>query len=237
MKNYLILVVSFISLWSMSCTSPVEGKHLFVLSGQSNMKLLLPNESFTPKIEAEFGKEHVIIVKDAQGSKPIRNWYKAWKSPVGSEPKADPFMYEALMTKVNAAIKDEKIATVTFVWMQGERDAKRKFAAVYEESLMGIYNQLCEDLGRQDINFVIGRLSDFDMANEKYEHWMMIRDIQMKVANSNPRFDWINTDDLNDGIDRKGRPIENDLHMSAKGYVIMGERFADKSIELLKKQA
>jgi len=42
-------------------------------------------------------------------------------------------------------------------------------------------------------------------------------------------------DDLNDGTDRKGRSIKNDLHMSAKGYVIMGERFAEKSMALLKK--
>jgi len=73
------------------------------------------------------------------------------------------------------------------------------------------------------------------MKNENYQHWTRIRDIQMKVANSNPRFDWVNTDDLNDGTDRKGRSIKNDLHMSAKGYVLMGERFAEKSMALLKK--
>jgi len=233
MKNYIIL--SCLAVLTMSCISKESGKHLFILSGQSNMKLLKPKESFTPIIEAEFGKEQVIIVKDAQGSKPIRNWYKAWQSPIGNEPKADPFMYEALMAKVNRAIENQSIASVTFVWMQGERDAKKKFAEVYEESLMGLYKQLSDDLGRQDINFVIGRLSDFDMKNENYQHWTRIRDIQMKVANSNSRFDWVNTDDLNDGTDRKGRSIKNDLHMSAKGYVLMGERFAEKSIALLKK--
>ncbi|WP_373524082.1 hypothetical protein [Aquiflexum sp.] len=40
---------------------------------------------------------------------------------------------------------------------------------------------------------------------------------------------------LNDGVDREGKKIENDLHMSAQGYVILGKRFAEKSIQLIKK--
>ena len=63
----------------------------------------------------------------------------------------------------------------------------------------------------------------------------MIRAIQVKVAESNPRFDWIDTDDLNDGINSEGKEIKNDLHMSKKGYEIMGKRFADKSIRLIEK--
>ena len=53
------------------------------------------------------------------------------------------------------------------------------------------------------------------------------------MAESKPRFDWINTDDLNDGVNRKGKEIKNDLHMSSEGYVIMGKRFADKAIQLI----
>ena len=61
----------------------------------------------------------------------------------------------------------------------------------------------------------------------------MIRDIQEKIGESNLRFDWVNTDDLNDGVNRGGKEIKNDLHMSAEGYVIMGKRFADTSIKLI----
>ncbi len=62
----------------------------------------------------------------------------------------------------------------------------------------------------------------------------MVRDIQVKVAGSSPRFDWVKTDDLNDGINREGEEIVNDLHMSAQGYVILGRRFAEKSIQLIR---
>jgi hypothetical protein len=117
--------------------------------------------------------------------------------------------------------------------MQGERDARMKYGEVYENSLLGLYEQLSSDLHRTDINFIIGRLSDFDMQNEKWPHWTMLRDIQMKVGESNPRFGWINTDDLNDGINREGKDIPNDLHMSEVGYKIMGKRFAEKAIQLI----
>lgn len=235
MKVKSVLLVGLISIIISSCVSKQEEKHLFILSGQSNMKLLTPEESFIPEIEAEFGIDNVIFVKDAEGGKPIRRWYKKWKPLKGSELKAQPDLYDSLMNKVSTAIENKKIATITFVWMQGERDAKEKLGDVYKKSLIGLYNQLSDDLERKDVNFVIGRLSDFDMANKKYVHWTMIRDIQVNVAESNPRFDWINTDDLNDGVNRKGKKIKNDLHMSTEGYVSMGKRFADKSIQLIKK--
>ena len=233
MKAKSILLVSFLAIMVSSCISGQEGKHLFILSGQSNMAGLKPQESFTPTIESEFGKENVIVVKDASGGKPIRRRYKDWKPLEGEEPIAQPDLYDTLMTKVYTAIENEKIETVTFIWMQGEKDAREKFGDVYEKSLIGLHKQLSNDLERNDINFIIGRLSDFGMSNEEYPHWIMIRDIQVKVAESNPRFDWINTDDLNDGVNRRGKEIKNDLHMSAEGYVIMGKRFADKSIQLI----
>jgi len=234
MKARTVLIICLTTFIMSSCNQEQEGKHLFILSGQSNMAGLRPEESFTPAIEGEFGKENVIVVKDARGGQPIRRWYKDWKPLEGNEPKAQPDLYDSLMTKVYNSIEKETIATVTFIWMQGERDAREKLGEVYEKSLIGLYNQLCNDLKRKDINFIIGRLSDFDVLNEKYPHWVMIRNIQVKVADSNLSFGWIDTDDLNDGYNRKGEEIKNDLHMSAEGYITMGKRFSDKSIQIIK---
>jgi len=216
-----------------SCQPAKPGKHLFILSGQSNMAGLKPEGSFIPAVEKEFGAENVLIVKDALGGQPIRRWYKDWQPPEGDSPKAKPDLYDSLMVKVHSAIENENLESITFIWMQGERDAREKLGEVYEESLLGLYQQLSNDLARTDINFVIGRLSDFDLANEKYPHWTLVRKIQIKVAESNSRFDWINTDDLNEGVNRQGKAIQNDLHMSAKGYITMGERFAEKAIRLI----
>jgi len=218
----------------MACNAP-QGKHLFLLSGQSNMARLNPAETFTPTVAAALGEENVIVIKHAVGGQPIRRWCKDWKPLKGDEPQVQADLYDSLMIRALPVMENETIASVTFLWMQGERDAREGHGEVYEKSLLGIYQQLGQDLNRDDINFVIGRLSDFDLANAKYPHWTMVRDIQVKVAESNPRFDWINTDDMNDGIIRKGKEIINDLHMSDEGYLKMGERFGEKAIQLIAK--
>ena len=77
------------------------------------------------------------------------------------------------------------------------------------------------------------RINDFDLKNLNYKHWTKIREIQVKFAESNDKFSWINTDDLNDGYNKKGDSINNDLHMSVEGYKTLGKRFAEKAIELI----
>ncbi len=216
-----------------SVNATEEGAHLFILSGQSNMAGLDPRISFTPAVQAAFGKASVIVVKDAHGGQPIRRWYKKWQPAKGDTPAANGDLYDRLMTKVNAAIEGTGISTVTFVWMQGERDAREKHGDVYAASLKGLLAQLSEDLGREDIHFVIGRLSDFDMDNRQYPHWTTVRDAQVEVAEADPHGTWVDTDDLNDGKNKKGGEIKNDLHYAVEGYRILGERFAREAIDLI----
>jgi len=88
-------------------------------------------------------------------------------------------------------------------------------------------------LERKDLNFVIGRLSDFDMKNARYPHWTMVRDAQVKVAEDSERGAWVDTDDLNDGKNRRGKEIKNDLHYSVNGYKTFGQPLADETIGLV----
>ena len=209
-------------------------KHLFILSGQSNMQGHRPDEAFTPTIKAALGNERVIVVQDAMGGQPIQRWWKDWKTSDGKQSEWRGDLYDRLMSKVEPKINGQRLASITFIWMQGERDAKMRLGTVYEASLKGLYIQLSNDLNRKDVNFVIGRLSDFDLNNSRYPHWTMIRKAQAKVAESNPRFSWVNTDDLNDGVNRKGKKIKNDLHYSAEGYKKLGKRFAAHALKLIK---
>ncbi len=231
-----LFAVCVLLLATSAATAADSPKHLFILSGQSNMAGLDPNISFTPSVEKAFGKANVIVIKDAHGGQPIRRWYKKWKPAKGDGPKATGDLYDRLMTKVNAAIKDKKIATVTFLWMQGERDARERHGEVYAASFKGLIEQLSTDLGRKDINFVIGRLSDFDMDNKRYPHWTMVRKAQVGVAEASPRGAWVDTDDLNDGKNKQGKEIKNDLHYSVEGYRTFGQRLADKAIGLVKRK-
>ncbi|MBL1320861.1 MAG: hypothetical protein COA63_007345 [Methylophaga sp.] len=211
-----------------------QGKHLFILSGQSNMVRLNPDISFTPAVTKEFGEGNVIVVKDASGGQSIRRWYKRWESTKGKISNSNGDLYIRLMNKVNSATKGNEIITITFVWMQGEWDAADGYGEIYEDSFKGLMEQLKVDLNRNDINFVIGRISDFDMNNNIHRHWTKVRKIQVDLAESNLRGKWLDTDDLNDGIDKSGNIIKNGLHYSVKGYWMLGNRFAEKAIELIK---
>jgi len=230
-------IASVIGLASVLSVKTAENKkHLFILSGQSNMARLDPDIAFTPTVEAIFGKGNVVVVKDAQGGQPIRRWYKKWKSANGDAAKASGDLYDRLMEKVRAAINGKKIASITFVWMQGERDAGLLHGESYADSLRGLIDQLRADMDRKDVNFVIGRLCDFNMGYRKYLHWKMVRKAQVEVAEADPRGAWVDTDDLSKRRNRSGAQVIGP-HFSAEGYKELGKRFAEKSIELIEKHS
>jgi NADPH:quinone reductase-like Zn-dependent oxidoreductase len=222
------------SLASLSSLSAGEGKHLFILSGQSNMAGLKPQASFTPTVEGKFGKANVIIVFDAQGGQPIRRWFKDWKPEGGEVAAGNGDLYERMMKKVEAATKDQEITSVTFLWMQGERDAKESHGEVYEASLNGLIKQVADDLGKDHVNVVIGRLSDFGLSNKSYVEWEMVREAQVKVAKDAKSGAWVDTDDLNNKT--RGEKKIDDLHYTPEGYVTFGKRLADAAIGLIEKK-
>ena len=223
------LILTVLALIAASCVY-AEGKHLFILSGQSNMKRLDPETSFSPAVRKAFGEDRVIVVKDAEGGQSIRRWYKKWKDVKnykGMKPdtSADPStigdLYGRLMKKVDAAMAGQRIKTVTFVWMQGEADSG-KHHVVYEESLKGLVQQLEEDLKLGKVNVVIGRLSDAKMESAG---WLEIRRVQQRLCEANPDWEWVDTDDLNGE--------NNGVHYTRDGYVEFGRRLAGKAIQLI----
>ena len=211
------------------------GKHLFVLSGQSNMVGVDPAISFTPVVIKAFGDDRVIVVKNANSGQSIRSWAKSnHEDPPptrGRVPKVRGELYAPLMKKVKAAIEGKSLKTVTFVWMQGESDLNN---TAYDAYLKELLEQLQADLAFKEINIVIGRISDSGLDNPKrLEGRLNIRKVQREFAEAHPRGAWVNTDDLND---RKvdGKKLD-DLHYTKEGYRILGQRFAEKSISLIGK--
>lgn len=231
LMKYKLLRPLLLVLCSLGLADADEGKHLFILSGQSNMAGLNPALSFTPTVEKEFGVDSVIVVKDAQGGRPIRDWYRDWKpsgeSPAGGDTTYGK-LYDRLMGKVRPAIEGQKLASVTFIWMQGERDAKESHGEVYAASFKGLLKQLEADLKRDDLFFVMGRLSDFGVDKASYPHWNMVRDVQVKLAEDDPKGVWVDTDEWNGD--------NNGLHYNKPGYNELGKAFADKAITLIKGQ-
>jgi len=232
----LLVAVILLLLVSALCLGAVEGsKHLFILSGQSNMACMDPEETFAPAVCEALGSDAVIVVKDAQGGQSIRRWYRDWISTAGDRPESTGDLYDQLMAKVRTAIQGERLASVSLVWMQGERDAREGEGTVYRDSLLGLVSQVRRDLERDDVTVVIGRLSDHDLADRVFPHWTRIREIQVALAEADPRWAWVDTDDLNDGIAEDGSILANDLHYSVEGYRLLGERFAQAALELIRR--
>ena len=180
-----------------------SGKHLFILSGQSNMARFKPKSWFAPGISETLGPENVIVSFHAKGGQPISKWHKQWKSAKGeTDPQAGE-IYDAMMQTLKEHTQGQKIKTVTFVCIQGEADSKAKNSDVYLASLNGLKKQLEKDLDRADLNFIIGSPGDSgfyrrrDKKRVEKPHREEIRKPQQAFADSSERAEWIDTDDLN----------------------------------------
>ncbi len=231
MKSFFIIIISVVTGFGL-LKPEVSGKHLFILSGQSNMARFKPALWFTPEISKELGADNIIVIFHAQGGQPISKWYKEWKSSKGETDPDAGKIYDAMMKAAQTKINGEKIQTVTFIWMQGEADSKAQNSDVYLASLNGLKKQLEEDLQRTDINFIIGRLSDSgffrrrDKKRVENLDWEEIRKAQQSFADASQRAVWIDTDDLNGE--------KNELHLiKPDGYSMLGERYVEAALKLL----
>ena len=232
MKIFLLPIIAILGMSGL-LKAEESGKHLFILSGQSNMARFKPALWFTPGISEALGADNVIVSFHAQGGQPISKWYKEWKSGKGETDPGAGKIYDAMMDATKAKMEGEKIRTVTFVWMQGEADSKAKNSDVYLASLNGLKKQQEQDLKRTDLNFIIGRLSDSGLYRRRDKkrvenvHWEGIRNAQQAFADASQRAVWIDTDDLNGE--------KNALHLiKPEGYETLGKRYVKAAVELVK---
>lgn len=218
-RNTLSLI-TLLTLLSSRVDAADEGKHLFLLSGQSNMKRFQHKQFFIPAVHAEYGAENVIVIKNAEGGQPISMWYNGWTSAKGEKPKDTGRLYDTLIEQIKEQTDGVGIKSVTLIWMQGEADAKGGHVDAYAKSFRGLLKQLETDLGRNDINVIIGRLSDYGVKKRPSAEWKKLRKVQMSLADENPRAVWIDTDDLNGEKD--------ELHyVRPDGYRKLGERYVE----------
>ena len=166
-KNVLIVTGIALAVSSASIAAAADsesGKHLFILSGQSNMREPMIG-TFADTMKKALGENEVIVSSFGQPSQSIRRWYRNWRPPEGMTVKpSDTEVYDKLMAGVQKAVKGQKLKSVTYIWMQGEADAESGFGSRYEESFFGVLDQIKADLSIKDINFVIGRINEIVTA-------------------------------------------------------------------------
>jgi hypothetical protein len=228
----IILCVIGTMLLSPACTTVQKsGKHLFILSGQSNMTGNV-KKGFEQVIQERFGKENVVVVLRMKSGRGIRFWVADYQHPTRlgmTGHRSNGQEYKPLIEASLAAIKDQSFDTVGFIWMQGESDANNRLSEVYEESFIKLTNKLKKDLARDDMYYVVGRISDYARSRVPNVHWHKVRNTQVKLGKTKGN-GWINTDDLNGG---DAKNPDGDIHYPKEGAVKVGQRFAAKAIELI----
>jgi len=211
--------------------------HIFILSGQSNMAGMNPKAGFEPEAKMLFPDAEVVYIKIARGGQPIRLWVKEYPEIAKKYDLAIPgkyngtVYYEPILTQYRGLLdKHPNPASVTFCWMQGERDAKEKLSAGYADAMKQLIANLRRDLKQPEMNFVIGRLSDFGPESNK--EWQAVRQVQVEISQQDKRGAWVDCDDLNDK--EKNGQKRNDLHYTKEGYELLGRRHARQAMALIK---
>ena len=145
-KTTLQIVILLLSL----SLSAAEKKHLFILSGQSNMTGGL-EKGFKDKVEKEFGVNNVVVVKSMKSGRGLRFWVKDYQygdeKLTAKKNASNGEEYPKLLKTAKDGLNKERFDTVSFIWMQGESDAGRKeLCSVYALNFKKLYNQLKKDL-------------------------------------------------------------------------------------------
>ena len=210
--------------------------HLFILSGQSNMAGMDPKAGFEPEAKKLFPDADVVYMKVSRGGQPIRLWVEDFPAIAKKHNLTVPGkvtgtqFYEPILKQYRELlVKHPKPASVTFCWMQGERDAREKLSAAYGEALEQLIENLRRDLKQPQMNFVIGRLSDFGKPDDT--EWQNVRKAQVGLAQADKFGAWVDCDDLNDN--EKNDVKRNDLHYTKEGYELLGRRFARQAKDLI----
>ena len=239
-------IISIISL-ALTAFLIAEGKtdhpvHLFILSGQSNMQGMDPETGFMTEAKKLFKDEKVVYIKVAKGGQPICRWLEEWQD-IAKKNGLDENnikrihkggkveFYQPILDQYKEMVnKHPKFASVTFCWMQGERDANGGAHAAYKDALKLLISNLRRDLECPDMNIVIGRIGDYALDRESC---VTVRKVQSEIANEDPRGAWVDVDDLNDR--EKDGKIINAVHYNRpEGYDVLGERFARQGYALIK---
>jgi len=215
--------------------------HLFILSGQSNMQGMNPETGFMPEAKQLFKDEEVVYIKVAKGGQPICRWLEEWldiakengldenhRRRIHRDGKVE--FYQPILDQYQEMLKKHpKLTSVTFCWMQGERDANGGAHAPYKDALKLLISNLRRDLKRRDMNVVIGRIGDYALDRPSC---VKVRKAQHEIANEDPRGAWVDVDDLNDRM-VKGKMRSVVHYNRPDGYITLGRRFARQGHSLV----
>ena len=235
------LLTFLVTVFAIAEAKADKAVHLFVLSGQSNMQGMDPETGFMTETKKLFKDEKVVYIKVAKGGQPICRWLEEWQDIAQKNGLEENHIkrihrggkvefYQPILDQYKEMLKKHpKFESVTFCWMQGERDANGGAHAAYKDALKQLISNLRRDLKRPDMNIVIGRIGDYALDRPSC---VAVRKAQREIANEDPRGAWVDVDDLNDrevdGV------MQSVVHYNRpEGYDVLGQRFAGQGHALV----
>ena len=178
-----------------------------------------PGRTFGRLLKEANPDKTVGLIPTAVGGTPI----SAWK-PGGVDPwdaACHPYDESILMAK--EAMKHGKIAAV--LWHQGESDAANKNAN-YKEDMREVIHNFRNELGLQNVPFILGELASFYEPNIT-DYMGYIDQAMYQLALEEPMVSVIRTKDLMHRGDH--------LHYDAASCHIMGARYFEAYQKLISK--
>jgi hypothetical protein len=179
-----------------------------------------PEVSFGKYLAAWYPGRKIRIVKLAVGGTSIYDWARLWNPRLAfrmTESTIQSSLYTLLRKQIDASAVLTLGNTVnSFLWMQGERDARYPLAAnAYLGNLKTFINDLRREYASPNAAFVLGRINPPKAQHPAVD---VIRKAQEVVTTQMPRTVWVNTDELSKAADQ--------IHYDTNGEVALGRSFA-----------
>lgn len=216
-----------------------EQEHLFfnkkewVALSPENLKRagLGPETSFIAKMGEHLG-EKIGVIKLAVGGADLAIVWDPEAEGSPEEPAAEGVerektgrrLYPTLQKQYQKAKKAKEIEVVGMIWMQGEADSKTEdYALAYKENLEAFMQKARKDFNAPDMPFIAGRVNPENP--QKYAYVEDVRKAQESITLAGYAF--IDCDHL--------EKLEDKVHYSIPGRVMLGEMFAEQMILMLEK--
>ncbi|HEV8512719.1 MAG TPA: sialate O-acetylesterase [Cyclobacteriaceae bacterium] len=155
----------------------------------------------------------VLVIPTAVGGSSISQW-------LGDSIHRNVKLLTNFKEKVAISKKYGKIKGI--LWHQGESDTNPKDAPLYSERLTKLFKIFREAVGNENLPILIGELGGY--SDNKY--WAVVNEKIHQYSATDKNTAVINTVDLKDKGDK--------LHFNSKGQRILGQRFAEAYLKIMK---
>lgn len=112
------------------------------------------------------------------------------------------------------------------LWHQGESDAFEDKIPVYESKLNELFTFFRKYAGNGFLPIIMGELGTYPVSEKMRTNWNLINEIIHQVANTDKQCSLISTGDL--------KPKEDNIHFDSPSQRILGQRYADAYLKLMK---